>query len=524
VPERVGSAGLLLAFVVLTSCTPTSPRASSASSPPLVAHPPAGPVVAATVRISTIARENDRPGTTSWRLDAGRPGTIEGFAFAASVAAGSPITFAVRSRAPYSGRVYRLGWYHGMGGRLVATLPQMRAQPQPDCPIGPPPRHMVVCSWRPAFSISTAPSWVSGAYLVKLASADGSQAYVPFVVRERIARAPVVVQLSVTTWQAYNSWGGTSLYARVGAGPRHAGAQRARAVSFERPYVWPGSGQLFDFEYPLIFWLESHGIDAAYATDIDLDLGTAGLPARRVFIAAGHDEYYSTAMRRALEAARARGTDLVFLGANDVFRHIRLEDGDGVEVNYKYASEDPLRRSSPLQTTGSWRDPPLNQPEQSLLGEQSVECPRRILPWAPTGRPTWLFAGTGLGPGAIIPSLVGYEYDGIFPIDVVPSHLIVVARTYTGCAANFAGGRGDLAETTLYAASSGALVFDAGSVWFDCALGPGCDDPWLRMPRDPAVRFHPRIRPDPRVQRLILNLLGTMLAPAPRARTSLEQM
>ena len=497
------------------ACFATLTALVACTSTTAVLHHPAAPHAKPPVAFArptppTIARENDLAGTRDWRLDVKRPGSIDGYAWASSVAAGDPLTLSVGSVHPFTGDVYRLGWYHGTGGRLIAKLPQFRAQPQPSCLIRG-PRNTVTCGWRATTTIRTSTAWVSGVYLVKLLAHDGSEAYIPFVVRERTPRAPILVQVSVNTWQAYNSWGGASLYKRIGVGFPHATADRSRAVTFDRPYEWPGAGQIFDFEYPLIYWLESQGEDVAYGTDVDLDKGLDSLPRRRIFIAAGHDEYYSTSMRDALTRARAEGVNLMFLGGNDVFRHIRFEDGDRVEVMYKWAREDPLATTDPKMATGDYRAATLDDPEQAVLGEMHQACPQRTADWVPTRSPAWLFARTGFTRGSVVRLLFGYEYDAFYPAFPAPDHVQLIARGRTTCG---------FPSSTLYVAASGAIVFDAGSIWFDCGLGPGCDDPWLRMPRDAEVPIHPSISVDPRLRRLVDNLLNRMLVERARAHVA----
>src|SRR5262249_19387058 len=156
---------------------------------------------------------------------------------------------------------------------------------------------------------------------------------------------------------------------------------------------------LFFVEYPMIYWLESRGYDVAYTTDIDLHQQRDDLLQRRIFISVGHDEYYSTVMRKSLEVAARHGVSLIFAGGHDLYRHIRFESSrlgpDRIEVNYKDASLDPFSKTDPREVTNQWRDAPVNRPEQGLLGAQYAPGEFRIAPWRPTLRPAWLFAGTG---------------------------------------------------------------------------------------------------------------------------------
>jgi hypothetical protein len=249
----------------------------------------------------------------------------------------------------------------------------------------------------------------------------------------------------------------------------------------------------------MLNWLESTGLWVAYTTDVDLHEGTAGLENRTVFLSVGHDEYYSTAMRASLESALAEGTSLAFFGGNDMYRHIRFEPSvlgpNRIEVNYKAASEDPKLRTDRMETTTQWREWPLYRPEQALLGAQ-YECNPVRASWVATGEPAWLFQGTGFSPGDEIPNLVGYEYDRVMPGYGKPEGVTLVARSPLRC-----GRRETESDTTFYVAPSGAAVFDAGTLWFPCALGPdGCVN---------ANDSHPVV--DVRLRALVRNLIFAML-------------
>jgi hypothetical protein len=249
----------------------------------------------------------------------------------------------------------------------------------------------------------------------------------------------------------------------------------------------------------MLFWLESQGLPVAYSTDLDLHRGTSTLEARRMFLSVGHDEYYSTAMRRALEKALSNGVSLAFFGANDMYRHIRFESSalgaDRVQVNYKNA-DDPIFRTERSEVTTQWREWPLREPEQALLGAQ-YECNPVRIAWVPTMEPAWLFRETGFRSGDDVPNMVGYEYDRVMPGYPRPDGVIRVARSPLRCS-----GRASEANSTFYVAPSGAAVFDAGTLWMTCALGPG----GCNHPRDP------RMKPDARVQRMARNLIDAMLS------------
>ena len=127
--------------------------------------------------------------------------------------------------------------------------------------------------------------------------------------------------MPVNTWQAYNPWGGKSLYPF-----NSTGLSPAVRVSFDRPLAFTSQGP-FDAEYNLVRFLEHEGYDVSYQTDVDTDLRPESLLDHRLVVC-GHDEYWSKRTRDAFDAARALGTNLAFTGSNAAYWQIRYEDSD----------------------------------------------------------------------------------------------------------------------------------------------------------------------------------------------------
>ena len=79
----------------------------------------------------------------------------------------------------------------------------------------------------------------------------------------------MVFQTSDTTWQAYNTYGGSSFYQGMDNG-------RAYKLSYNRPFAtraWSdGRDFLFSNEYPMIRFLEQNGYDVSYVSGLDTDL------------------------------------------------------------------------------------------------------------------------------------------------------------------------------------------------------------------------------------------------------------
>src|SRR6266536_2340011 len=200
-------------------------------------------------------------------------------------------------------------------------------------------------------------------------------------------------------------------------------------------------------------------LDVSYWTDIDLHQHPERLLAHRALVSLGHDEYWSTRMRRGAEAARAHGVNLAFLGANAVFRHIRLQPAptgpDREEVNYKpwSAPDDPAWRTDPSEVTTDWRQPPLKDPESKLLGDL-YECNPVKADGVVVAPSSWLLAHAGVRAGSVLPGLVGDEYDRVQPGKPRPPGVEVLLHSPLRCR-----GR-SFSDVTYYSASSGAGVFD----------------------------------------------------------------
>jgi len=496
---------------------------------------------------SPIAVENGRPGTPRWELSSpALRHEIEGYADRASAAPGETLFLCVSSVSPrFTVEVYRMGWYGGIGARRVLTLPGVPGATR-RLPTPRPGDGLIECSWPVSCRIGVGRDWTTGVYLARLTATGGKQAFVPFVVRERpqgampdgrpgrrassrvppparVHRAPLLLSLGVNTWQAYNNWGGKSLYDFNSFGGR------ALRVSFGRPYgagpdgaAGVGAGELLTvshgpipagWEYPFVRWLERNGYDVAYATDLDLHRDGSLLLARKGILFAGHHEYWSRPERDHVEQARDRGIHLGFFASNVSYWQVRVEpSGSGEPDRALFCAKEPER--DPVYNTGGDTDltvrfrnqrPP--RPEVSLvgmmMGAENVEGDFTPLPEA---RGQWAYAGTGIASGRTrsIPGLLGYEVDRTFASDPVygrfsPPGLTVLARAWVQ---DRSGARVPT-ETTVYTARSGAVVFAAGTMQWSWGL-----DDWGA----PALRS---ARGHPDVARITRNVLGRFLGSGP---------
>jgi len=307
-------------------------------------------------------------------------------------------------------------------------------------------------------------------------------------------RSAIVVQVPVNTWQAYNSWGGNSLYDVPGA------AVRGNRVSFDRPYAWsaPMNQNPRGWEFPLVLYLEQSGYDVSYQTDLDTDSDPASLLEHRLVIDIGHDEYWTQAMRQGFETARDAGVNLAFIGANDAYWRIRYEDGGRTIVVYKSRDDrDPI--ADPQLQTGLFRV--MDRPECELIG---IQHEGGLLNWQPGDFAVvpssldhpWL-EDTGFDAASTLPGLVSIETDtipGFQSADSSCGHQLTVFFHHEA-----GGDQLGNADTTAYTAPSGAIVFASGSKRFSWGLA----DP-------PAISGRTHGLVDPRLQRFVHNMLDDL--------------
>jgi hypothetical protein len=429
---------------------------------------PAGPTA------DWVKAENAKPGTGDWHLAKDATNNqIEGFADRVSVTAGESANLFVSTTAPtFHVEAYRMGFYQGLGARLVWKSDEVTGLKQAKATFTP-GVNMIEAPWSPSLSVRTDPSWPEGDYLFKLVASTGYDRYVPLTIRNDQNKAAYLVINAVTTWQAYNLWGDYSLY--QGAVGRGADAyHRSREVSFDRPYlIGSGAGDFLGNELPFVSMAESLGLDVTYTTSVDVHQNPTTLERHKAALSMGHDEYYSINMRQAMQDARDKGVNLVFFGANAIYRHIRFEaspnGADRRVICYKSTS-DPLMGINNADVTVDWRDPPNLQPESVIVGNY-YQCNPVKADMVVAAPDHWLLAGTGLADGQHLPKLVGDEYDRYSPASGSPRNMEVIMHSPVVC-----HGLHDYSDLTYYTAASGAGVFASGTSSWVPAMSCGAAD------------------------------------------------
>jgi len=494
---------------------------------------------------NAIVAENCLQGSpdTEWDVKGGFEGdhSIQGFATDISVNRGSTVFFKINTPSTsYTIDIYRMGYYGGMGAHKVtsitpsATLPQVQPPCNTDTTVG-----LIDCgTWAVSASWPVPATATSGVYFAHLVRRDGSatgeDSHIVFIVRNDSSTSPILFQTADETWQAYNYYGLGSVYSQDT--PIWDLADRSLKVSYNRPFYTRNFQQenvtfVFGAEFAMIQWLEQNGYDVTYFTGIDAARSGSLIKNHKVYMDAGHDEYWSGPHRAAVQAARDAGVNLAFFGGNQMFWKTRLENSiDGSNTANRtlvcYKETLAFQKIDPTPTwTGTWRDSSLSPPsdgglpENNLMGSMFMvngtgadnDGSLQIQVPAADGKMRFwrnsAVAGLAANQTYSLPlGTLGYEWDedvdnGFRPAGVV--HLSTSTHTLTSDLLLDAGatyGAGTATHNmTLYRAPSGALVFNAGTIQWSWALNTNHDSPF---PFD--------LQTDKNAQQATVNLLADM--------------
>lgn len=487
-----------------------------------------------------IESENAKPGTKDWLLtkthtvpgkinkilDNGRCEVIEGYCSANSIRAGEKIRIMVSTKpaSTFKLEIFRTGYYGGNGARHMKTFEDLVGITQPDPMVGE--NYARECDWDPCLEFEIPEDWLSGVYLGKLtAEKSGIQSYVIFIVRDD-RPCDLLFQCSDFTWSAYNRWPADYSIYTTHKNWKSTGVPSG-TVSFDRPYALfthpvnknrlsGGSGEYLPWEFPLSFWMEQHGYDVSYISNVDTHSDPKGLLRGRGFLSVGHDEYWTRQMYDNVKKARDEGVSLAFFGGNSVLcvvpmlpsskgtpgRMIRREGWFlPMPENISEAAKEKILRSALNDESFV----PNMGPDGALLmgGRLDREGSGRGIgagDWTCAMPDHWLFAGTGMKKGDSIKGLLGWEWHGAPRMDL-PGMKIVAEGDAT-----VKGKTVGHYTATLYDGPKDNIVFNAATIWW----ANGLSSPPGHL--NPSRHGVAQRGPDSRVQKITHNLFDRMLS------------
>ena len=344
----------------------------------------------------------------------------------------------------------------------VRDLPGLHQDTPEDCSV-------TGCGWPVSHEITIPRNWQPGGYLVTLRGYRGEETVEEhhfFILRRPINcnHAPRLLICATGTWVAYNCWGGSNAYEGLcGSG----GNQFSPVLSTQRPWTRgfcklpegapravpespskPGemvrypymewayaygyskkyaSAGWASYERHFVRWAEVNGYELDIATQHDLELEPELLVRYKSAIFVGHDEYWSSPMRNAVDTYVEGGGNVARFAGNFLWQ-IRLEDQGRTQVCYKYIApeSDPVM-GTPDQhlLTGAWEIAEVDRPGATTFGVNGLRgiyaglgnCVGRGNGGFTIYRPEhWAFAGAHLGYGDVLGAssrIFGYEVDGL---------------------------------------------------------------------------------------------------------------
>ncbi len=505
----ITAAGLIY-FVSNDSSTPVIKSNSSAKISRVAKKPklvPATFLSSYGIKSNKILKENLLPGTSSWQITAPNTNTqyIQGFANLTYASVGQTVNLYVSTTSSsYSLALYRMGYYQGYGGRQVFSADNVLGQVQPTCPVDTKVNMVYCTNWTNPYSLNIKKSYMQGDYLIKLTAASGQQSYIPLIIWNPNSHAAYLVVARTLTEEGWNTYGGYSYYTGKGPCILNSGSyppcNRARIVSFDRPFAQGnGASDFLQNEYPLVQYMEKHGLDVAYVSDITLNDFPNIASNHKAILSLGHDETWTTPERQGVQAAIATGVNVIFFGAAAVLRHSRLQSSafgpDREEVDYRNSSEDPLNNgTNPLNVTGNtFSAPPTSWSEVPLTGEVYsgyVILGKGTFPLVVTDPTSWLYQGTGLKLNQQVPNVIQTDFDHFIPHTGSPSNLDILAHSplpITSAYTNQGTWNGNTYSDFTYYTNkdSNAGVIDTGTTNFIYAMGlcttSGCPSSPVRI-------------------------------------------
>ena len=428
-----------------------------------------------------VKRENTKPGVSgmdqNWQnLPIKTPKLVNFWISQTSVTCGNRVTLHASTiswaKLDVRFEAFRIGWYGGSGARAVwKSQPVRITHWKTPLPAGV--VRLVETTWPASLNVTIGQQWTPGFYLFIAKGMNGAiLSAQPLILRSAEGSSSLMLMHSTLTWQAYNDFGGYSLYRGPGSTIAAIRANRSRIVSMDRPIV--GSGALHVARDALAFtqYLEKEGFDIDHVADTDINQWPSIATHYNGMVVSGHAEYFTRRMFVTIEALRAKGINLAIFGGNTAWWQARVDASPtGAErhvIVYRTATEDPIR--DPKLLTVQWRDKRLGMAGELLTGGTysavHVGGSMTLL-----NVPKWLHvkAGTVLG-NFPITSETEQSAIGI----AAPTDVDVIAQ---GRMTNGQPGKRRVLGTQQmlwFTTSSGAAVFNAGINTWTCQLMPTC--------------------------------------------------
>ena len=297
---------------------------------------------------------------------AGQLTITDGYTDKMSYYAGETVTFFLNGD-PGSGKDTE-GRIYNTEGELVTTIPLGNMSHQK--PLGNTP-------WKTGFGYNATATWdipvtkPSGMYMLSELINDKDMCNIPIFVKDGTfpSMADIVVVCPTYTDEAYNEYGGRSLYKPDGVGNT--------TVCFSMPYTSQNLKE--GFLKWLAIWARNKHYTVNFITDLDME-HDVDIQNAKLLIIPGHSEYWSRAARLHFDSFVDSGKDALILSGNTMWWQVTCNQvsnsllqltcdrgsayiGDGGGY-----SDDPITSSDPLLATYHWNEPSLKYSTLGSIG------------------------------------------------------------------------------------------------------------------------------------------------------------
>jgi hypothetical protein len=242
------------------------------------------------------------------------------------------------------------------------------------------------CNWHVTHSIPVDSKYSPGYYTIEYES-DSEIVYSNFIV-ENHSESNIAILVPISTWVAYNDWGGKSLY------KNYLEPKTVYYVSTQRPFrnaIDRAESNISNF------FIENY--DATLIPDFYLETEMELLNGYEIIVLSYHCEYFSEKMYDNLNhLVKSEKKSLISLGGNQVYWKTQWNDDYSImECRKDLTSFD----NSVFDYGGMWRHH-LNKSEHNLLGVRFTEAGMdSYAPYQVKESEHWMFEGLNVEEGSV---------------------------------------------------------------------------------------------------------------------------
>lgn len=250
------------------------------------------------------------------------------------------------------------------------------------------------CGWNVSMKFELGAQYSQGYYRVLVSSKLNSIHPVTFIVGDPKFDAEVIVLAPVTTWTAYNEWGGKSVYRN------YIENKDVYKVHTQRPnnaLTFHSEQNTHDIpiEINVFRWFEKN-FSTKLLPDYYLESHPEVFEKAKVVVLSYHAEYFSSEMYKNLRSIIAHKKSLIALGANQIYWKVRWND-DFTSLSCR---KNMTFYSKPTEMGGRWAYSTI--PEGAFLGSRfSNSGMSTYAPYQVTDPGHWLFNGQKVREGQL---------------------------------------------------------------------------------------------------------------------------